>query len=56
MNKWVEKTTGTSKGHLLRNDGRVGRGLSKEDEKVIERAVERTVEEYGEALKKMGNE
>lgn len=30
--------------------------MTKEEEKIIEKAVSRTIQEYGEALKKLGNE
>jgi len=43
-------------GGFASEDSRLHKNLSKEEESIVERAVERTVEEYGEALKKMGNE
>jgi excisionase family DNA binding protein len=34
----------------------LGRSLSKEQEKILDQAVEKTVGEYGEVLKLLGNE
>lgn len=54
--KWNKGTIGGIAEEQRREATGVGRQLSPEEEKIVEHAVKRTVEEYGEALKLMGND